>query len=67
MARALAFLEGRSGVGFEDVARAVPHVFGHRLILSYSARLDGLEPRALAIRLHEQVEKQLLAASGSHV
>lgn len=64
IARALAFLDARSGVGFEDVSRALPHVFGHRLILNYTARLDGIDSRTLATRLYQQLEQQMLATDG---
>ena len=64
IARALAFLDGRSGVAFEDVQKAVPYVLGHRLILSYGARLDAVSPRQLAGELYAQTEKALLGAAG---
>jgi MoxR-like ATPase len=63
IARALAFLDGRSGVGFEDVQKAVPYVLGHRLILSYGARLDAVSPRQLASELYTQTEKVVLGAA----
>jgi MoxR-like ATPase len=65
IARALAFIDGRPGVAFEDVAAAVPHVLGHRLILSHSARLDGIRAADLATRLHTHVEQTVLDAAGS--
>ena len=40
--RALAFMDGREGVSFEDVRLAAPHVLGHRVILGYAAKMDGL-------------------------
>ena len=39
--RAAALLAGKPNVGFEDVRRVVGSVLGHRLILDYSARLEG--------------------------
>jgi MoxR-like ATPase len=60
IARALALLDGRSGVGFEDVARAAPYVLGHRLILSYAARLDQVEVDALIRELYAETERELL-------
>jgi MoxR-like ATPase len=60
IARALAAIDGRSGAGFEDVAEAVPYVLGHRLILSYGARLDGVRARDMAHELYREVERELL-------
>ena len=40
-ARAAALLAGKPNVGFEDVRRVAPSVLGHRLILDYSARMEG--------------------------
>jgi MoxR-like ATPase len=62
MARSLAALDGRSGAGFEDVAQAAPYVLGHRLILSYGARLDGVRPDRLARQLYQEAERELLAS-----
>lgn len=61
VARALALLEGRPGVGFDDIARAAPAVLGHRLILHYHARLEGITPLALIQTLLTQAEQQVLA------
>ena len=51
VAKALALVGGRPGVGFEDVAEAAPAVLGHRVILQHAARLDGQTGRALAAEL----------------
>jgi MoxR-like ATPase len=64
LGRALALLDGRQSVGFEDVAEAAPHVLGHRLILRYTARLDGLEPRRLIEDLLRQGEQELGISGG---
>jgi MoxR-like ATPase len=40
-ARAAALLAGKPNVGFDDVRRVAPSVLGHRLILDYSARMEG--------------------------
>ncbi|MDR1744451.1 MAG: AAA family ATPase [Planctomycetota bacterium] len=42
-ARARAFLEGRTSVGFEDVNAVAGPVLRHRVILDYQARLDGMD------------------------
>ncbi len=39
--RAAALLAGKPNVGFDDVRRVAYGVLGHRLILDYSARLEG--------------------------
>jgi MoxR-like ATPase len=46
-ARALALLQGRPTVGFEDVHAVAPAVLNHRLILNYKARLDQVDAFAL--------------------
>ncbi len=60
VARALAFLDERSGVGFEDVAQAAPHVLGHRLILNYTAKFDGITAPQLIDKLLVDIEKEVL-------
>ncbi len=47
IARALAHIDGRQSVGFEDVEAAAPAVLAHRITLNYSAQLDGIDPSAL--------------------
>ena len=39
--RAAALLAGKPNVGFQEVQKVAPCVLGHRLILDYSARLEG--------------------------
>ena len=39
--RAAALLAGKPNVGFQEVKKVTPCVLGHRLILDYSARLEG--------------------------
>lgn len=47
--RAAAILMGKPNVGFDEVRRVAPSVLGHRLILDYSARLDGWDtPKLIA-------------------
>jgi MoxR-like ATPase len=62
MAKALALVDGRPGVGFEDVREAGPVVLGHRIILQHAARLDGETGRGLAARLIETSEQRILAS-----
>lgn len=49
--RAAALLAGKPNVGFDQVQRVAPHVLGHRLLLNYSAKLDGLEVADIVARL----------------
>ena len=60
IARALAYIDGRQGVGFEDVEEAVPHVLSHRLILTYAARLDGVQTSDIARHLYRETEREVL-------
>ncbi|MED5447996.1 MAG: AAA family ATPase [Planctomycetota bacterium] len=45
--RAAALLAGKPNVGFEEVRRVAGSVLGHRLILDYSARLEGWSPAGM--------------------
>ncbi len=47
-ARAVALLDGRPSVGFDDVRAVAVPVLNHRLIPSYQARLDRRTPASLA-------------------
>jgi MoxR-like ATPase len=53
--RSAALLAGKPNVGFEEVRRVAWSVLGHRLILDYAARLDGVTPRTVVERLLENV------------
>jgi len=53
--RAAALLSGKPNVGFEEVRRVALSVLGHRLILDYAARLEGVTPRTIVERLLEHV------------
>ena len=61
ISKALALMDGRPGVGFEDVREAAPAVLGHRLILHHAARLDGRTGRALAADLAAMNEERVLS------
>ncbi|NOX53487.1 MAG: AAA domain-containing protein [Planctomycetes bacterium] len=54
-ARAAAVSVGKPNVGFDEVRRVAHCVLGHRLILDYSARLDGWTPRRMVDRLLQAV------------
>ena len=43
-ARAHAWLAGRDFVGPEDIQAVAPDVLRHRLVLSFEAEADGIEP-----------------------
>lgn len=46
-ARAAALLNGRPNVGFDDVRRVAAAVLNHRILLQYSARMDGWTPQRI--------------------
>jgi MoxR-like ATPase len=54
-ARAAALLAGKPNAGFDEVRAVAGSVLGHRLILDYSARLEGMTPAKLVGRLLETV------------
>jgi MoxR-like ATPase len=45
--RALALLRGKPSVGFDDVRRVAPAAMAHRLVLDYTAKLEGWNGRRL--------------------
>jgi MoxR-like ATPase len=53
--RAAAILAGKPNVGFDEVRRVAQSVLGHRLVLDYSARLEGWTPQRMVERLVEAV------------
>ena len=55
-AQALALLRGRTHATVADVRDLAPDVLRHRLVLSYDALADGVEPDALIGRLLDTVE-----------
>ena len=60
IAKALALVDGRPGVGFEDVRSAAPAVLGHRLILHHAARLDGQTGRGIVAELVDLSEGRIV-------
>ncbi|MEO5821112.1 MAG: AAA family ATPase, partial [Vicinamibacteraceae bacterium] len=50
-ARGLALLRGKPNVGFDDVRRIAAPAMGHRLVLDYSARLEGWDGRRVVATL----------------
>ncbi len=57
-ARARALLEGRVNASFEDVAALAGPVLSHRVILDYSARLNGGTSTAVVACLLEEIPRQ---------
>jgi MoxR-like ATPase len=55
-ARALALLRGRNHVAHHDVRDLAPDILRHRLVLSYDALADGVQPDALIDRLLDAVQ-----------
>lgn len=55
--RAAALLNGKPNVGFEEVRQVVPFVLGHRLILDYSARLEGWTTEQLVETIIDSVSE----------
>ena len=64
-ARAVALLDGRPSVGFDDVRAVAVPVLNHRLIPSYQARLDHRTPASLAESLLAAVSESGLDLPGS--
>ena len=54
-ARGLALLRGKPNVGFDEIRRVAPAALSHRLVLDYSARLEGWTGRRLLAALLEAV------------
>jgi MoxR-like ATPase len=46
-ARAHAWLQGRDYVGPEDIQEVAADVLRHRLVLSFEAEADGIEPDSI--------------------
>ena len=54
-ARSLALLRGKPNVGFDEVRRVAPPAMAHRLVLDYSARLEGWDGRRVVAALLDAV------------
>ncbi len=55
-ARAHAFLEGRGFVTPDDVKALGPDVLRHRVLLTYEAEAEGVNPEAVIARIFQQVK-----------
>ena len=56
-ARAIALLDGRPSVGFEDVRAVAVPVLNHRLIPTYQARVDRQTTASIAAALLDAVDE----------
>ena len=54
-ARGLALLRGKPNVGFDEVRRVATAAMAHRLVLDYSARLEGWDGRRLVAALLDAI------------
>jgi MoxR-like ATPase len=61
-AKARALLDGRLNASFEDVQALAPAVLAHRLVLDYSAKLDGQTPTEIVNTLLRTVPVQVQTA-----
>jgi MoxR-like ATPase len=66
-ARALALLRGRAFALPEDIAVLAPDLLRHRLVLSYEALADGVEPDELIGRVLAQVPVDTAPTAGEAV
>jgi MoxR-like ATPase len=55
-ARAWALMEGKAHAGFEAVRLLFPHVVNHRILLDYSARMDGVTVDAVIAEILAAVD-----------
>ena len=61
--RARALLDGRLNASFEDVRALAPAVLRHRIVLDYSARVDGRTPASVVAALLEEIPAETRATS----
>lgn len=54
-ARARALSSGRINAGFEDVRSVAPHVLRHRIIMDYTARVEGRAPSHVIAEILSEV------------
>jgi MoxR-like ATPase len=56
--RAHALLHGRLHVSCEDVQFVAPHILGHRVVMNYQARMEGLDPKRFVEGLLQKVSPE---------
>ncbi|WP_309397742.1 AAA family ATPase [Cerasicoccus maritimus] len=57
-ARARALLEGRIHASVDDVRMAAPHVLGHRIIINYQDRMEGVTPESFIAKLIAEINPE---------
>lgn len=57
-AKARALIDSRLNASYEDVREVAPAVLRHRLLLDYRAKLEGLTPDLVIVRLIEKIPAQ---------
>ncbi len=55
--RAHALLHGKPNVGFDDVRAVAAHALGHRIVVDYKAKLDGIGGKDLALEALATVDE----------
>lgn len=56
--RARALMQGRVNMSFEDVSAMAPHVLGHRVILDYTAKMEGKTSQTVINEILKEVPMQ---------
>ncbi len=59
-ARAIALIEGRPSVGFEDVKKVFVPALNHRILLNYKARFESLTSELLLRKIMDSVKETTL-------
>ena len=49
----MAFMDGKDFVSPDHLIKIIPNVLGHRIILSYEAAIDKIDPRDIALNIAE--------------
>ena len=51
----MAFMDGKDFVSPEHLMRIIPNVLGHRIILSYEAAIDKIDPKDITLNIAESL------------
>ena len=51
----MAFMDGKDFVSPEHLMRVIPNVLGHRIILSYEAAIDKIDPKDITLNIAESL------------
>lgn len=60
LAKASAYLDGRQGIGFEDVKKVAPYILNHRLYLNYQAQMEGVKGNECIFDMVKRAEEEVL-------